>query len=215
MEFERFMTVCNIIGIIAFAVSGALKGVRKKLDPFGVVFLGIITSVGGGIIRDTMVGDIPNILIKSRILYFAIFVSCVVLLCTGKFRNNVFFLNRPKVSRLLYIFYIVSDSIGLVIVSIVGANKSISMNLNLITSGILATVTGVGGGMLRDLLVLEIPTVMRADIYATLVFSIGIIYHICIVHLKYNNIIVTTLLFTVGLIIRLLVIKYKINMPKD
>lgn len=214
MDFEQFLKICNYLGLISFAISGALKGVRKRLDAFGVVFLGIITSVGGGIIRDTMVGDIPSILLTPNILYFAIFISCLVLLFTGKLRNNIYFLQKPKISRILYLFYIVSDSIGLVLFSIVGANKSISLHLNLMTSGILATLTGIGGGMLRDLLVLEIPTVMRADVYATLAFFIGIVYHVCIVNLKYNNLVVTSLLLSIGLIIRLLVIKYKINMPK-
>ena len=107
----------------------------------------------------------------------------------------------------------ISDSIGLSIFAIIGAEKSVNLEMNIITTGILAALTGVGGGIIRDLLVNEIPIVLKEDIYAFLAFAIGIVYHILITELELPKIDVTVILFGISLITRLIVIKYRINLP--
>ena len=115
--------------------------------------------------------------------------------------------------RIIYVANLIFDSLGLSAFAIIGAEKGIGLNQNLITTAILATLTGAGGGVIRDMLVSEVPAVLREDIYAVLAFGTGMLYHIMIKDLHFMKISTTILLFTASLCIRLLIIKYKINLP--
>lgn len=211
MDFELFLTICNYIGTIAFAVSGAVKGFRKKLDIFGIVLLSMMTAVGGGIIRDTMANRIPAALTDPSAIYLSVAVAMIIYLATIHMGPD-----HPLDRRALVLLSqtnLVFDAIGLAIFALIGANTGIELQLNAVTTGILATLTGVGGGIARDLLVNETPIVLREDVYAVLALFSGILYHLCIVNWHLPQIPTFISIFTISLIIRLLVIKYKINLP--
>ncbi|HFI0466831.1 TPA: trimeric intracellular cation channel family protein [Streptococcus suis] len=211
MEFDLFLIICNYIGTIAFAVSGAIKGFKKKLDIFGISLLSIITAVGGGIIRDTMANRIPAALTDPKAIYLSIGVAIIMYIIVINLKQE-----QPldkKMVHFLSQINLVFDAIGLAIFALIGANTGVDLQLNAMTTGILAALTGVGGGIARDLLVNETPIVLKEDVYAVLAFFSGVLYHLCIVDWQLPQIPTFISIFTISLIIRLLVIKYKINLP--
>lgn len=211
MEFEFFLLICNYIGTIAFAVSGTVKGFKKNLDIFGISLLAILTAVGGGILRDTMIGQVPSALTDPTSIYLAIGVSLIMYLFVTHKKNE---LPREKqMLRFLTTTNLVFDAIGLVVFALIGASGGIELRLNFMTTGILAALTGVGGGILRDVLVNETPIVLKEDVYAVLALATGIAYHILVLDLSFSRIPVFMGLFVAALLIRLLVIKYKIHLP--
>lgn len=211
MDFELFLIICNYIGTIAFAVSGAVKGFRKKLDIFGISLLSLMTAVGGGIIRDIMANRIPTALTDPSAIYLSVVVAILLYLCAIHIRQDTPLDKRALI--LLAQTNLIFDAIGLAIFALIGANTGIELQLNAVTTGILATLTGVGGGIVRDLLVNETPIVLREDVYAVLALFSGMIYHICVVNWQVPQIPTFITIFIISLIIRLLVIKYKINLP--
>lgn len=211
MDFDLFLLICNYIGTIAFAVSGTVKGFKKNLDIFGIGLLAILTAVGGGILRDIMIGNVPSALTNPTSIYLAIGVSLIMYLFVTHKKNE---LPREKqMLRFLTTTNLVFDAIGLVVFALIGASSGVALNLNFMTTGILAALTGVGGGILRDVLVNETPIVLKEDVYAVLALATGISYHILVLDLHLPRISVFMTLFFLSLIIRLFVIKYKINLP--
>ncbi|MCQ9211172.1 MULTISPECIES: trimeric intracellular cation channel family protein [unclassified Streptococcus] len=211
MDFDLFLLICNYIGTISFAVSGTIKGFKKKLDIFGITLLATITAIGGGIIRDTLIHQVPIALVEPSSIYLSILVSIIMYLFVIMKKNE-----SPR-DKTLYQFLsktnLVFDAIGLVIFALIGASTGVELGLNFMTSGILAVLTGVGGGIVRDLLVNETPVVLKEDVYAVLALFTGISYHILVLDWKLTRIPIFISLFFIFLLIRLLVIKYQINLP--
>ncbi|MDQ8758598.1 trimeric intracellular cation channel family protein [Streptococcus ruminantium] len=211
MEFELFLMICNYIGTIAFAVSGAVKGIKKKLDIFGISLLSVITAVGGGIIRDTIANRIPTALTDPAAIYLSIGVAIIMYIIVINLKQD-----KPLDKRRLHLLSqinLIFDAIGLAIFALIGASTGVALQLNAMTSGILAVLTGVGGGIARDLLVNETPIVLKEDVYAVLALFSGILYHLCVVNWHLPQIPTFISIFMIALIIRLLVIKYKVNLP--
>ncbi|WP_155997024.1 trimeric intracellular cation channel family protein [Streptococcus ruminantium] len=211
MEFDLFLMICNYIGTIAFAVSGAVKGIKKKLDIFGISLLSVITAVGGGIIRDTIANRIPTALTDPAAIYLSIGVAIIMYIIVINLRQD-----KPLDKRRLHLLSqinLIFDAIGLAIFALIGASTGVALQLNAMTSGILAVLTGVGGGIARDLLVNETPIVLKEDVYAVLALFSGILYHLCVVNWHLPQIPTFISIFMIALVIRLLVIKYKINLP--
>lgn len=211
MDFDLFLLICNYVGTIAFAVSGVVKGFKKNLDIFGITLLGIITAVGGGMIRDSLIGKIPVALTDPSSIYLSIAVALImyVIVKTKK-------VAKPLEKQMLYFLTttnLVFDSIGLAIFALIGASAGVNLHLNFMASGILAALTGVGGGILRDILVNETPIVLKEDVYAVLALGAGISYHLLVADLHLPYIPVYICLFIIFLLIRLAVIKYKIQLP--
>ncbi|RJT06751.1 trimeric intracellular cation channel family protein [Halococcus sp. IIIV-5B] len=147
----------NAVGLLAFAAAGALKGVDADLDLFGVTVLGTLTALGGGIVRDVLVGRIPVALRTTTDvgLAFAGVVIAVVLawLLGGRVRGH------PVVA--------LSDAIGLAAFAATGALVGIDADLSAFGVVVLAALTGVGGGSLADVLLGRVPAVLHEDFYAT------------------------------------------------
>ncbi|MET3557931.1 putative membrane protein YeiH [Streptococcus rupicaprae] len=211
MTFDFFLMLCNYLGTIAFAVSGTAKGFKYHLDIFGFTLLAIITACGGGMIRDMMLSEIPAALLDPTPIYLSIIVS--LLMYVFVIRDMAEKPRSIRLHSLLTLTNLAFDAIGLVIFALIGATKGVEIGLNPMASGILATLTGVGGGIIRDLLVNEVPVVLKADVYAVLAFGAGLSYHLLVVNAKLPAIPVYLTLFVICLIIRLLVIRYKVNLP--
>lgn len=211
MDFDLFLLICNYIGTISFAVSGTIKGFKKKLDIFGITLLATITAIGGGLIRDTLINRFPLTFVEPSSIYLSILVSIIMYLFVITKKNE-----SPR-DKTLYQFLgrmnLIFDAIGLVIFALIGASSGAELGLNFMTSGILAALTGVGGGIIRDLLVNETPLVLKEDVYAVLALFTGISYHILVLDWRMARIPVFIGLFCLFLLIRLLVIKYHINLP--
>jgi uncharacterized membrane protein YeiH len=141
-------------GTVVFALSGALLAVRKDLDIVGIVVLSVAAGLGGGIVRDLTLGDTPPVALENE-LYLLIAIGAGLL--------GFFF--HPRIGRLNLSIRLL-DAFGLGVFAVAGALKSLDAGLSPVSAVLLGVVSGVGGGVIRDLLGGEIPLVLRRDIYA-------------------------------------------------
>lgn len=144
----------DVIGTFVFAISGAASGVKSRLDVFGVIVLAFVAGNAGGMIRDVLIGAVPPAAINNW-PYFAASLAA----------GLVTFLCHPDIARVQRIV-LLFDAVGLATFAVSGTQKALAFNVHPIAAALLGMLTGIGGGMLRDLLVNEIPVVLRADLYA-------------------------------------------------
>jgi uncharacterized membrane protein YeiH len=152
---ETLLLVLDIVGIAVFAVSGALAAVDKKLDIFGVIFLAVGTALGGGFIRDALLGATP-----------AAALTDWRYLATPAIAGLIVFYVHPSVARWSRLFLLV-DAAGLGLFAVAGTRKAIDFGVGPLGSSAIGILTAIGGGIIRDILVREIPDVLHRDIYAT------------------------------------------------
>lgn len=146
--------VFDLIGTFVFAISGALAGARHRLDLFGVLVLSFAAATFGGIIRDVVIGAIPPASIQDwRYVTVSILAGVVT------------FYWQPRVTRWQRAMMIF-DAAGLGLFAVAGAGKALAFHLGPVPAALLGMLTGIGGGVVRDVLVSEVPAVLRADIYA-------------------------------------------------
>ncbi|MGB3828975.1 MAG: trimeric intracellular cation channel family protein [Ornithinimicrobium sp.] len=158
----------DLIGVFVFALSGALVGVRKQLDLLGVAVLSWVAGLGGGMIRDVFLGDVPPVgisdwrllaaAISAAFLVFALHPRLMEARSSGS-RSRVRFALVTRLVRIL-------DAAGLAVFSVGGALKAISFGSPALAAVLIGVITAVGGGMLRDVLVREVPEVLRRELYA-------------------------------------------------
>ncbi|MCD1295071.1 hypothetical protein CUJ83_08680 [Methanocella sp. CWC-04] len=163
------------IGTIAFAVSGAFKGIRHRLDVLGVLVLAFVTAIGGGLVRDALLHRTPAVFIDIWPALFALVGCLLALLSNMLSKERILSWTNPE-SRT----FLILDAIGLAAFTVTGAKLGAVSGLNIFGIILLAAITGVGGGVIRDMLVGEIPLVLNADFYATATliggFVFGVLY---------------------------------------
>jgi uncharacterized membrane protein YeiH len=153
----RTLLVLDLIGTFVFALSGAVAGVKERLDLFGVLVLSFAAASAGGITRDLLIGAVPPAAISDwRYLAVSLLAGLIV------------FFWYPVSERLrnLRNHVMVFDAAGLALFAVVGTQKALGYRLNPVMAALLGVLTGIGGGMLRDVLTAQIPTVLRAELYA-------------------------------------------------
>ena len=147
----------DLIGTFVFALSGAVAGVKQRLDIFGVLVLSFAAASAGGIMRDLLIGSVPPVAIRDwRYLAASLLAGLLVFVWFPRSRR------LSKTRHLVLIF----DAAGLGLFAVAGTQKALGYGLNPVMASLLGMLTGIGGGMLRDVLVSEIPNVLRADLYA-------------------------------------------------
>ena len=151
---ETFVLALDLGGTFVFALSGAMSGVRHRLDVFGVLVLAFAAGNAGGITRDLLIGAVPPAAIAD---WRYIAVSLLAGVATFWMYRTV---RRLKDAVLVF------DAAGLALFAVSGALRALAFGLNPLAAVLLGMLTGIGGGMLRDVLVAEIPTVLRAELYA-------------------------------------------------
>ena len=157
------MTVLDWVGTLVFALSGSLVGVRKEFDLFGVLFLSFVVAVAGGMMRDVLIGAVPPVAI-TEIRYFLIAIG----------GGLVTFYRYPKVASLQHPI-LLFDAVGLGLFAVTGTQKAIAHGINPLMAALLGMLTGIGGGMTRDILAGETPFVLRSELYAMAAFAGGAI----------------------------------------
>jgi uncharacterized membrane protein YeiH len=151
---ETLLLVLDLVGTFVFALSGAMAGVRHRLDLFGVLVLSFAAANTGGITRDLLIGAVPPAAISDwRYLAVSLLAGIVAFW-------------RPSIIARLRSPVLILDAAGLALFAVAGTQKALAFGLNPIMAALLGMLTGLGGGMARDLLLAEIPTVLRADLYA-------------------------------------------------
>lgn len=154
----------DLFGVIVFAFSGALMAGRYKLDPFGVVVLSAVTAIGGGTIRDVIL-QTPVFWVKNPIYLYVILATALLTIIIIRCPKRI-----PK--RLL----LVSDAFGLALFAVLGTEKALSLGAAVPVAVVMGTMTGVAGGMIRDVLCNVIPMILRKEIYATAAILGGTLY---------------------------------------
>ena len=151
---RELLLVLDLVGTFVFALSGATAGVKHRLDLFGVLVLSFAAGNAGGITRDLMIGAVPPAAISDwRYLAVSLLVGTLTF-----WRPSA--IDRVRSPVLLF------DAAGLGLFAVAGTEKALAFGLNPVMAALLGMVTGIGGGMTRDVLLAEIPTVLRADLYA-------------------------------------------------
>ncbi|MBO7246224.1 MAG: trimeric intracellular cation channel family protein [Clostridia bacterium] len=160
---ETLTFVFELIGTVAFAISGAITGLKKKMDIFGVVILAVVTAVGGGAIRDIVLGNTPPMTFRNPV-YALVAVATGILTFIPVVRKLA-----GKTPKAFDIFLLVTDSVGLGIFTVMGIRTAINLNHgeNMFLLVFVGVVTGVGGGLLRDMMAGNTPYIFVKHIYAS------------------------------------------------
>ena len=196
----QFLFVIDISGTVAFAVSGAFLAMEKKLDPFGVLVISFVTAIGGGTLRDILIGNLPVSWLQNETASVVIFSSAVATMLFGNYFK--------KLTLTLFLF----DALGLGLFTIIGVELGTGKNFSTGICIALGTITACFGGVVRDVLLNNIPLLFRKEIYALACIAGGIMYFL----LKYlelnadiSRIICILIIFTV----RVLAVRFNWSLP--
>lgn len=161
---ETALYTIDLLGTLVFAISGALAGMAKKFDLVGVFILGLVTAIGGGTLRDVMIGQTPVGWMKD--LNYLMMIALSIPLC--------YLLKKQilKLRRSMFLF----DTIGIGLFTILGLEKTLSLGLHPIVAVMMGTVSAVFGGVIRDVLANEVPLIFRKEIYASACVAGGVTY---------------------------------------
>ncbi len=196
---STFVQILDFVGTFAFATSGIRLASAKRFDWFGAYVVGLVTAVGGGTIRDLLLGVTPAWMLDP------IYLTCTALalvwvICFARYLihlNNTFF---------------IFDSIGLALFTVVGVGKSVALGFPFWVAIVMGTMTGAAGGVIRDVFINEIPLIFRKEIYAMACVVGGVVYWGC--HLLGLDTVVTQVISGVSVLVtRILAVKYQICLP--
>jgi uncharacterized membrane protein YeiH len=191
----------DLFGVFVFAVSGAFDGVKHQLDLLGIMVLAVVTGVGGGIIRDLILGETPPASFHNETYLLVCLLGSFVVMLTARYVNRYWEWVR------------LADAIGLGVFTAIGSVKAANHGLGIIGVLMLGSMTAVGGGLIRDLFVREVPMILRADFYA----SAAIIGSACLLiarQLGATENVQIAIATSTAILIRCLAIKYRFSLPK-
>lgn len=205
---DLIIMIIEQIGIVAFAISGAITGIRKKMDLFGVVLLGIVTAVGGGVLRDVIIGETPPVAFRDP-RYTVIACAAALVIFFPCVRS---LLNRRQ--KLFDLALFAADTIGMAVFTVVGIQGAMAVLdwYNPFLLGFVGVITGTGGGLLRDILAGNMPYMFRKHIYIT-ASLLGAVCYLCL--LPYLAEWVAMVLSVILIcLIRVLSSRYRWNLPQ-
>ena len=194
-----FTTILDLIGTFAFAISGIRLASEKRFDWFGAFIVGLATAIGGGTTRDLLLGVTPFWMLNA--MY--VITTGIALLLAILFRDKLL-----KWGSALFLF----DAIGLGLFTIVGISKSLDAGLSVWVCIMMGTITGTVGGVLRDVLINEVPLIFRKDIYALACIVGGTVYFICY-HFQFSAPVSELLAASAVIVIRIIAVKFHIQLP--
>ncbi|MGB6329722.1 MAG: TRIC cation channel family protein [Halarcobacter sp.] len=197
------LQIADIIGIVSFALSGFLIAVHYKFDILGIFISSFLTALGGGMIRDVIANKAPYVLNDNL----------PIILVSGTLFLSLIFKLHKKTDLEGKTTFIVSDAIGLVSFAITGALIGIQEEFNVLGVLMLAFLTAVGGGTIRDILINKVPSILVSEFYGTVAIIVGLVTYF--LHLiNQNSILNLTILFIAGVTLRLLAFYRKWQLPK-
>jgi uncharacterized membrane protein YeiH len=201
METSNFLLAIDILGTFAFAVSGAFSAMEKKLDPFGILIISFVTAIGGGTLRDILIGDLPVSWLRNATTTIIIPIAAVGTMLFGSFVK--------KFTITLFLF----DALGLGLFTIIGIQKGIQLNF---TPGIciaLGTITASFGGVIRDVMINNVPLIFQKEIYAMACIIGGSIYFI-LLQINIDRDIAKVICIILIFAIRIIAVRFKLSLPK-
>lgn len=193
--------VLDLFGTMVFAVTGAVKAIEKRLDLLGVLVLSCAVGAGGGMVRDCLIGAVPVAALVNEIYLLICILSGLV----------VFFCYK-KVSETQNIIRY-ADAVGLGVFTAIGAAKALEYNLDFTGVVLSGVLTAIGGGVIRDIMVCSIPTVLKSDFYATAALIGGVLYYLLAKSgVPFFALFIIVLCIVTGL--RIFAIRYKFHLPR-
>lgn len=193
--------VIFIIAIAAEAMTAALAAGRRKMDWFGVCLLACVTALGGGTLRDTLLGHYPLSWVADPYLLLICCGAALVTIAAARFMHA---LRWP---------FLLLDALGLVVFTIIGCNVALEMGQSPIIVIVAGMVTGIAGGILRDVLCNDVPLVFSSELYATVSIVTGLLYFIGLQYGFPQDFVIIACV-AIGFTLRVLAIVFKLEMPK-
>lgn len=203
--------ILECIGTVSFAVSGALVAISHKLDLFGVLTVGSITAVGGGIIRDLLLGCAPPRIFSNPVVFVLAIITALVVFVIAFINSKKFNDLSLKIDKINIFF----DALGLAVFSVTGVELAVKSGFseNVLLALLMGLITGVGGGVLRDVLVNEKPYILTKHIYAVASLTGCVIYYFVNIYIGYS-LIAACVSSVVVVVIRMLAAHYRWKLPK-
>ena len=196
-----FIYLLDLCAVAVCAITATLEARRRELDWFGVVVIAVIAGIGGGTLRDILLGRLPVYWIHDPIYVVVGMVAATV----------TFFLGRHL--RLPKNFFLIPDAIGLALFTVIGTSVAMKLGTPWLIAALMGVITGVFGGVIRDILCNEIPLIFRTDIYAT-ASLIGALLLIVLDSYRIDHNLAILLSMTTIIIIRLVAIRWHIHLPR-
>ena len=192
--------MCDLFGVAVFAMSGALAARQLRMDPFGAIILGSVTAVGGGTLRDLLLGYSVFWIAENSYIY-VIMISALL--------TMIWPLKRGWPYRIMTL----ADAFGLALFTVLGMERALQADVSPLIAVIMGVMTGVAGGIIRDLLSGQIPLILRREIYATASLA-GALTFIGLLHLQVPNSWSMLIAMAVVLVIRLTALRWKLALPE-
>lgn len=205
---EKAMFILELIGAAAFAVAGAMEALEKRADIFGVIFLAVTTALGGGVIRDILLGQLPPRMFVSYPYLLVALLAALAVFADAYVRRERYIRHKEKLDAVNNIF----DAVGLAVFTVSGMNVAMSVSDNALLILILGMATGVGGGMLRDVMTNTMPKVLRKRVYAVASLVGGLVYYVLHI-LGVDDILSASVGMVIIFLLRVLATFYKWNLP--
>ncbi|MCD1597040.1 MULTISPECIES: trimeric intracellular cation channel family protein [Rheinheimera] len=197
---EQYFHWIDLLGIAVFAISGTLAAWRNQMDGFGVIVLASVTAIGGGTLRDLIL-DVPVIWINNNSYFYAIFIAAIGTILAVRNRLTI-----PHNTLQLF------DALGLAFFVIMGTQKALDNGTSAMVAIMLGTMSGVCGGMIRDVLCREVPMVFRGELYAVTCIFGGVVYTV-LISVGVNTAVAMTVGMLALLLLRLAAMKWQITIP--
>ncbi|HZI54665.1 MAG TPA: trimeric intracellular cation channel family protein [Chitinophagaceae bacterium] len=196
----NFLYIIDILGTFAFAVAGAFSAMEKKLDPFGVLVLAFVTAIGGGTLRDILIGNLPVGWLRNETATIVIFASAIAAMFFSRYLKQF--------TTTLFLF----DAMGLGLFTIIGLEIGLSKDFSPGICIALGTITACFGGVIRDVFLNNVPLLFRKEIYAMACIAGGLLYFLLQylgAESNFSRIICIIAIFT----IRVLAFRFKWSLP--
>lgn len=193
--------ILDLIGTAAFAASGAWVAVRRRMDLFGVLVLGLVTAVGGGTLRDLLVGDLPPFSLQNEIY---LYVASAAALAVFANRNRFQMVERPL---------LVLDAIGLGTFVVIGTTKALDFQLGFLGAALMGVMTCTAGGVIRDVLANQVPLILRKEVYASACLA-GSVLLVAMENFGAPRPLAALVAAATVIVLRLLAIHYKWSLPR-
>lgn len=205
---DELIYALEIIGAAAFAVSGAMAALEHDADIFGVIFLAVVTALGGGVIRDLLLGVTPPKMFVSYVYLAVAALAALVVFADAYIRREKYRKHRDKLDSINNMF----DAVGLAVFTVSGMNTAMQQSDNVLLILVLGMSIGVGGGMLRDMMINKMPKVLRKRVYAVASLLGGGVYY-GLFALGVHETIAAVSGMAVIIALRVLATVYKWNLP--
>lgn len=207
---DALILVMELIGTVAFAVSGSLVAIAGSLDLFGVIFVGCVTAVGGGILRDVLMGRFPPGIFANTPMLALAALTAILVFMVSRFKRRSFGDFKKRLDQINNYF----DAVGLAVFTVIGVEKAETAGFGgwFVFAVCMGLLTGIGGGILRDIFVDRTPSVLQKQVYAVASIIGAVAYFVCKAYLERPLAVLISV--TIMILLRLLATRFRWQLPR-